>query len=570
MANLTKRPPIVLIIRDGWGENPHPEHDAFNAVKLAKKPVDDRLRRDWPWTLVKTSGPDVGVPADQTGNSEVGHQNIGAGRIVDQEVLRVNKACESGAIADNPVVQEGLRKAKAAGKLVHLMGICSEAGVHGRLSHLYALLKACKKHGIAPDKVAVHLFMDGRDTPPTAGRGYVGEVEAQIKAIGVGSIATVAGRYWAMDRDFRWERVKLAYDALTGRGGVGVAGAPAPVAASAEAAVGAYYEKPISPTQGGDEFVTPTMIAPSASRESAMKLRIGEGDTVFFYNYRGDRPRELAMAFIMDDKAWAGVKASPDSGARGFDRGPKLNTYFAAMTAWSEDLTPLLHVVFGKPAPMHGIAGEVWSKAGLRQFRCAETEKYPHVTFFFNDYREQPFPGETRANPQSPQVKTYDLKPEMAAREVRDAVLARLAASDCEDVLVVNFANCDMVGHTGNLKAAIQAVEVTDQCVGAIVDAVLARGGSLVVCADHGNAEQMWDSDANCPHTAHTFFDVPLLVIGEAFKGKSLRGDRDPSGWFKPEVREARPRLADVAPTLLAMVGMPQPAEMTGRTILQA
>ncbi len=551
----SRRAPLVLIVRDGWGENPNPGHDTFNAVKLARTPVDARLRRDWPWTLIKTGGPDVGVPDDQTGNSEVGHQNIGAGRIVDQEVVRVSKACASGAIAEVPAIRDGLARALTTGRTVHLMGIASEAGVHGRLSHLYALLRACKAAGVPGDRLAVHLFTDGRDTPPTSGLGFVREVEAQIKAIGVGRIATVAGRYWALDRDFRWERVKQAYDALTGRGAI-------PTASSAESAMQAYYAAPISPTQGGDEFVTPTIIgAPSHSR-------IAPGDTIIFYNYRGDRPRELAMAFVLNDALWAAVKPSPESGTRGFNRGPRIDTFFVAMTAWSEDLAPHMHIAFGKPAPMSGIAGEAWSRAGLKQFRCAETEKYPHVTFFFNDYREQPFPGESRGNPQSPQVKTYDLKPEMAAYEVRDMALARLAAPDGDDVLVVNFANCDMVGHTGNLAAATRAVEVTDECVGAIIDVTLARGGHLIVTADHGNAEQMFDPESNSPHTAHTPYDVPLIVVGEKSRGRALRGDQNASGWFDADARTRRGRLADVAPTAFDLLGLPLPPEMTGQSLL--
>jgi 2,3-bisphosphoglycerate-independent phosphoglycerate mutase len=538
--------PMVVIVRDGWGQNPHAEHDQFNAVKLAKKPVDDRLRRDWPSCLVKTSGLDVGVPPDQTGNSEVGHQNIGAGRIVDQEVVRISKACDSGEIAEIPSVRAAIVKAKSAGKTVHLMGIASDAGVHGLLDHLYALMRACKKHGAT--KVAIHLFTDGRDTPPFSGKGFVEQVEAQIKSIGVGTIASVAGRYWAMDRDFRWERVEKAYRVLTGRG------ADLPVAPSASAAIEHYYKNPISATQGGDEFVTPTMIG--ASRQETVGTRITDGDAVIFYNYRGDRPRELAMAFILPEAEWGKVKPSPDSGHAGFERGRKLNTQFVAMTAWAENLVPFMQVAFAKPPKMPMIAGELFSSMGLRQFRCAETEKFPHVTFFFNDYREEPFPGEVRGNPQSPKVATYDMKPEMAASEVRDMVLSRLKAEDCEDVLIVNFANCDMVGHTGNLQAAIKAVEVTDACVGAIVDATLAKGGSLIVTADHGNAEQMWDPEAKCPHTAHTMYDVPLFVVGEKFKGRKLRDGAD------------RGRLADVIPTALEMMGIAKPEAMTGKSLL--
>ncbi|MGQ0628865.1 MAG: alkaline phosphatase family protein, partial [Phycisphaerales bacterium] len=372
------------------------------------------------------------------------------------------------------------------------------------------------------------------------------------------------GRFYAMDRDFRWERVALAYDALTGRATLGK---PAPTAVSAGQAIERYYAAPISPTQGGDEFVTPTMIGRDPAQTAAGRIR--SGDSVIFYNYRGDRPRELAMAFVLDDAGWAKVKASPDSGRPGFARGERIDTWFVAMTAWSADLAPRMHVASGRPPRMPMIAGEYWSSLGLRQFRCAETEKYPHVTFFFNDYREEPFPGETRSNPQSPKdVNTYDQRPEMAALEVRDRVLSRLAAPDTEDVLIVNFANCDMVGHTGNLKAAVAAVETTDACVGAIIEAVLARGGSLIVTADHGNAEQMFDPEANSPHTAHTFYDVPLYVIGAAFKGRRLRGDTDLAFGLSETARASRGRLADVVPTALAMMGLAQPPEMTGQSLL--
>jgi 2,3-bisphosphoglycerate-independent phosphoglycerate mutase len=567
MSTQAQTGPCVLVIRDGWGENPHVQHDAFNAVAVARQrgltPVDDRLRRDWPWTYIKTGGLDVGVPADQTGNSEVGHQNIGAGRIVDQEVVRISKACDSDAIAQNDAVKGAILAAKASGKRLHLMGIASDAGVHGLLSHLYALLRACKAHGMAPDRVCVHLFTDGRDTPPQSGRGFVQQVQQTIASLGIGRIVTLAGRYYAMDRDFRWERVKMAYDVLTGRDG-----GQALRFATADDAIGAFYAAPTSSSMSGDEFVTPRTIGASAADVQAS--RISDGDSVIFYNYRGDRPRELAMAFVMDDAAWAGVKPSPDSGVRGFDRGARLRTHFVAMTAWSEDLAPLMHVAFAKPPKMPLTAGEVWSKAGLRQLRVAETEKFPHVTFFFNDYREQPFPGETRVNPPSPKVSTYDQAPAMSAVAVRDAVLAALAdTSDASPhVIVVNFANPDMVGHTGNLDAAVQAVATTDACVGAIIEATLARGGQLIVTADHGNCEQMFDPESNSPHTAHTPYDVPLFVVSPKHQGRTLRGDRQRDGFLFEPVRVGRGRLADVVPTMLALMGMPQPPEMTGRSLL--
>jgi 2,3-bisphosphoglycerate-independent phosphoglycerate mutase len=343
--------------------------------------------------------------------------------------------------------------------------------------------------------------------------------------------------------------VKRAYDCLTGLDGE--RGAERRFAKSAREAVQAFYDAPGSEQMRGDEFVAPTMIGRDPA--DALASRIRDGDTVVFYNYRGDRPREIVSAFVLPDEAWAQVKPSPDSGLRGFDRGPQPRVQFVTMTAYSEALLPYVKVAFPKPPKMSNIAGEYWSQLGLRQFRCAETEKYPHVTFFFNDYRDQPFPGESRENPQSPRVSTYDQKPEMAAYEVRDVVLARLAAADCEDVLVVNFANGDMVGHTGVLEATVRACEVVDECVGALMDATLARGGSLIVTADHGNAEQMFDPLTGAPHTAHTVYDVPLYVVGAAFRGRSLRGGG---------------RLADIVPTALEMMGLAQPAEMTGRSLL--
>ncbi len=563
MANLTpKNTPLVLIIRDGWGENPYPEHDAFNAVKLARTPVDDMLRRDWPWTLIKTSGEDVGLPEGTMGNSEVGHQNIGAGRVVDQESVAITKAARAG-FERNEAIADAVARARDGGRNLHLMGINSDAGVHGLLSHLFALLEAAKRLGMPGDRVFIHLFTDGRDTGPFTGLGYARQVEAKCREIGVGRVASVMGRYYAMDRDFRWERVSRAYGCLTGRGPDSVDLAIRP---TAEAAIQRYYDKPTSDTMQGDEFIVPTVVA-SSLREAA-ESRITDGDSVIFYNYRGDRPRELSMAFVYPDELWDTVKPSPDTGRMGFDRGRRPEVHLVTMTAYSEALEPLVSVAFPKPPKMSNIAGEYLASLGLRQLRCAETEKYPHVTFFFNDYRDQPFEGERRENPQSPKVPTYDQKPEMSADEVRDVVLGRLAAPDCEDLIVVNFANGDMVGHTGNLEAAVKACEAVDRCVGAIIDAALKRGGSLIVTADHGNAEQMFDPESNAPHTAHTVYDVPLYVVGEAFRGRMLRGDNLPAEWFDPEMRDQRGRLADIIPTALEMMGLPKPPEMTGRSLL--
>ena len=544
MPTRTANTPLVLIVRDGWGQNPNPDHDAFNAVKLAKTPVDAALRRDWPMVLIKTSGEDVGLEAGQMGNSEVGHQNIGAGRIVDQESLMITKACRAG-LEKNAVIVEAISTAKKKDKWVHLMGICSNAGVHGQLHHLFAVMEVCKKLGHS--KVALHMFTDGRDTGPFTGKGLLEQVEAKCRELGVGVIASVCGRYDAMDRDNRWERVEKAYACLTGRRwrecGVVIKG-------SAGQAVQDYYDHPLSETQKGDEFVAPTMIG--ATEAEAMSRRIADGDTVMYYNYRGDRPRQLVKAFVLPEFDGK-VAASPDSGKKGFDRGKKLDLHFVTMAAYETALNPFVHVAFPKPPKLKNIGGEFVSGAGLTQFRCAETEKYPHVTFFFNDYRDEPFPGEKRQILQSPKVATYDMQPEMSAAGVRDAVLGRLAAKDCEDVIVVNFANADMVGHTGSLPAAIKACETVDACVGQIMEATLARGGSLIITADHGNAEQMWDPVHKCPHTSHTTYDVPLFVVGKAFKGRTLR-----SGG----------RLADIFPTALEMIGMRAPEEMTGRSLL--
>ena len=555
--------PFVLIIRDGWGMNPNPSHDSFNAVKLAKTPVADRLMREYPWTLIKTSGEDVGLPDGTMGNSEVGHQNIGAGRVVPQESLVMTKACTTG-LHTNKAIAAAVAHAKQKNSNLHLLGINSDAGVHGLLEHLYAILAAAKALGFDGSRVFLHMFTDGRDTGPFTGLGFTKAVEDKCKQLGVGRVASVMGRYYAMDRDHRWERVQIAFDCLTGRG-------VKEASPTAAAAIQHYYDNPSGETLKGDEFVTPTAVG---TPEQIAASRIKSGDSVIFFNYRGDRPREISAAFVFPDDKWAKVKPSPDSGKNGFDRGAKLDLFYVTMTDYWEALTPFVSAVaFPKPPRMVNIAGEWISKqtgkaSNLHQFRCAETEKYPHVTFFFNDYREEPFPGETRENPPSPKVKTYDMKPEMSAEEIRDAVLRRIAAPDCDELIVVNFANADMVGHTGSLPAAIKACETVDACVGALVDATLAKGGSLIVTADHGNSEQMFDPETKAPHTAHTTYDVPLIVVGDRFKGKTLRGDQDAAGWFKPEVRAKRGRLADIMPTALSIMGLPKPTEMTGISLL--
>ena len=534
-----KNTPFVLVIRDGWGRNPNPEHDAFNAVKLATTPVADMLERDWPTTLIGTSGEAVGLLDGTMGNSEVGHQNIGAGRIVNQDAVRISKACREGKLGEVEALAGAIEHAKANDTAVHLMGINSDAGVHGLLEHLFALLKFCKDMG--QEKVYVHLFTDGRDTGPFTGRGYAERVEAACAEIGVGRVASVVGRYWAMDRDNRWERVKKAYDLLTGRT------EDAKNFPSAVEAIQAYYDEPDAGLVG-DEFVAPSTVG------NASDSRIRNGDSVIFYNYRGDRPREICSAFLLPEFDGADeITPSPDSGRRGFDRGEQLDLRFVLMSPYSQRLAGLADIAFQKPPKMVNIAGGYLSGLGLRQFRCAETEKYPHVTFFFNDYRDEPFDGEQREIIQSPKVATYDLQPEMSARGVADAVLRRLDADDCEDVIVVNFANGDMVGHTGSLDAAITACEVVDGLTGELIDKTMAKGGCLIVTADHGNAEQMFNPETDAPHTAHTLYDVPLHVVGKGFEGVTLRDGGC---------------LGDVFPTGLAMIGIDQPAEMTGQNLI--
>jgi 2,3-bisphosphoglycerate-independent phosphoglycerate mutase len=523
------RPPVLLVIRDGWGKNPHPEQHDFNAVELARKPADDMLHAKYPVTLVKASGLDVGLPDGQMGNSEVGHENIGAGRIVDQELVRLNKLFSEKQLARNPVWHAIVARLQAnpAAKL-HVMGIVSDGGVHGMLEHLYGILQQAKDDGLGANRVFIHGFTDGRDTPPQSGLGYIKQVEVKIREIGVGRIATICGRFWAMDRDNRWERVQKAYDMLTGR----KAEATAP---NAEAAIANYYAKPLSPTQNGDEFVPATWIVGADGKPVAT---FANGDAVLFYNYRGDRPREITKAFVND-------------GFKDFDRGPKLDLYYATMTEYESGLP--VHVVSGKPEALKNILGEVVSKAGIGQFRCAETEKNPHVTFFFNNYRSTPFPGEDRACPASPKVATYDMQPEMSAAEVtkfaKEAIL-----SGKYGLVVVNYANPDMVGHTGSLPAAIKACEATDAGVGELLAALAQKNGKAVILADHGNAEQMWDPIANGPHTAHTLNLVEVFAVGEGLTPQT-------------KMRQGG-RLADIAPTVLDLMGLPKPAEMTGESLI--
>jgi 2,3-bisphosphoglycerate-independent phosphoglycerate mutase len=515
--------PLVLIVRDGWGRNPDEKWNPSNAVHLAKKPVCDAVLRDYPNTLIATSGFDVGLPEGTMGNSEVGHQNIGAGRIVDQESVRITKQIRNGEFQDNAEMRAAIDFVISNGTSLHLMGIVSDAGVHGLLEHLYGCLELAKKRGLT--RVFLHAFTDGRDTSPKSGLGYVEQVEAKMKSIGVGAIATVSGRYWAMDRDNRWPRIEKAYRAMTEAQG--------PMFGSAVEAVAYYYAHPTQPNLVGDEFITPSVMMTDDGKPVAT---VRQNDAVIFYNYRGDRPRQLTRAFVLD-------------AFDGFAR-DKLNLHFTTMTAYEEGLP--VKVAYPKPAKMKNILGEYISGLGLKQFRCAETEKFPHVTFFFNDYREEPYPGEDRVVAASRKdVATYDQVPEMSAAGITDAVLKAID-SRAYDLIVVNYANGDMVGHTGNLAAATKAIEIVDACVGQILAAVKRVDGIAIVTADHGNAEQMIDPATGGPHTAHTTFTVEIILVDDRLKGKTLRTGG---------------RLADVAPTALTMMGLPVPPEMTGRCL---
>ena len=525
-----KPKPAVLIIRDGWGQNPDSTMDQYNAIVQANTPFADSLFTDWPTTLIGTSGLQVGLPDQTMGNSEVGHQNIGAGRIVPQELVRLNKAVAQGLFETNAVFAKAFDRG-CTGHTLHIIGLVSDGKVHSDINHLFALLDAAPKEC----NICIHVITDGRDCSPTTGLGFVESVEKKIKGTNA-RIATVTGRYYAMDRDHRWDRIALAWKALTGN---------AATATSAVAVVREYYNTPTETNMAGDEFVFPTQIVDEENKPIGV---VQDGDAMIFFNYRGDRPRELSRAFVLDNEAWKNVARG------GFDRGKHYeDLFYVTMTNYESDL-PVSAVAFEKPEPMKNILGAVIERCGLKQFRCAETEKFPHVTFFFNDYREEPFVGESRLLVPSPtDVSTYDQKPEMSAEDVCNGVLEQLGSEDCPALLVVNFANGDMVGHTGNLPAIIEAVETVDECTKRITEATLAVNGSLVITADHGNAERTWNVETNGPDTAHTTYDVPLHIVGEKWKDKKLR-----SGGI----------LADIAPTLLTFLDIDKPEEMHGSSLV--
>jgi len=505
----------LLMILDGFGLSDEKEG---NAIAMANTPHMDRLMANWPFQKGSASGMDVGLPEGQMGNSEVGHTNIGAGRIVYQELTRITKSIADGDFYENPALLDAVENCKKNNTALHLYGLVSDGGVHSHNTHLYALLKLAKRHGLT--KVYVHAFLDGRDTPPASGKEYLMELEAQMAEIGVGQVATVMGRYYAMDRDTQWDRVQKAYDALTQ--GVGN------TADSVTACMDATYAEGVN-----DEFVVPTII----TKDGAATAVIAPQDSVIFFNFRPDRAREITCAFCDPDFVEFPRKT-------GF-----MPLYYVCFTDYDHSLTN--KVVAFTSQTMTNALGEYISAQGLRQLRLAETTKYAHVTYFCNGGVEEPYPGEDRKLVPTPEVATFDLMPEMNAYGVADAAEEAIA-SQKYDLIVMNFANPDMVGHTGIVPATIQAVEAVDICVGRVMDAVMAIDGQVFICADHGNAEKMTDLETGEPFTAHTINLVPFILVNcKTAKGLDAGG-----------------KLCDIAPTLLDMMGLPQPKEMTGRSLL--
>ena len=503
----------MLMILDGFGENPNNEG---NAVNLAKKPNIDKLRKICPVSHIDASGAAVGLPDGQMGNSEVGHTNIGAGRIVYQKLTKITKSIEDGDFFSIPEFTEAIENVKKNNSKLHIMGLLSDGGVHSHQRHLYGLLELAKRKGL-DNNVFIHAFMDGRDTLPASGEGYIQELQEKMKEKGVGKIATLSGRYYAMDRDKRWDRVEKAYNALVKGEGV--------LAKDPIQAIEESYQQEIF-----DEFVVPTVITDANDQPLA---KIENGDSVIFFNFRPDRARQLTRA-IVDDK-FDGFKTD------------KLDIDFVCMTEY-DDTMPNVKIAF-KPEELTNTFGEVVSKLGKKQLRIAETEKYAHVTFFFNGGREEPYPGEDRILVNSPKVATYDLQPEMSAYEVTEKVVEAIN-SEKYDTIILNFANTDMVGHTGNIDAAIKAVEAVDKCVGEIVEAVQKQNGVLLITADHGNAEQMIDYQTGEPLTSHTTNLVPLILVGME----------------NAELKDGR--LCDLTPTMLDIMEEQKPKEMTGESLL--
>ena len=504
----------MLMILDGFGDNPNKDG---NAIKLANTPNIDKLMKKYPNTDIYTSGKYVGLPEGQMGNSEVGHTNIGAGRIVYQELTRITKSIEDGDFFSNPEFISAIENCRKYNSKLHILGLVSDGGVHSHIRHLYGLLEMAKRRDF--EDVYVHCFLDGRDTPPASAEGYIAKLQDKMKEKGIGKIASISGRFYAMDRDKRWQRIQKCYDALVNGEGL--------KAGTAIKAIEDSYQKEVF-----DEFVEPTVIC--NGEEPVAKIE--EHDSVIFFNFRPDRAREITRTLV--DKDFNEFETK------------KMDLYFVCFTNYDETM-PNVHIAFKKEV-LHNTFGEVVSKAGLKQLRIAETEKYAHVTFFFNGGEEKQYPGEDRILVPSPKVETYDQKPEMSAYEVTDKVVEALE-NDKYDVIILNFANTDMVGHTGSLPAAIKAVEAVDECVGRIVKIIEEKKGNLLITADHGNAEQMIDYATGEPHTAHTTNPVPIILITE---NQTIR-------------LKENGKLADLAPTMLDLMGIEKPKEMTGESLLE-
>ncbi len=511
-----KTRPVCLIIMDGYGIR---KDENGNAIKQAHAGVVERLIKEWPSTQLGASGLDVGLPDGQMGNSEVGHLNMGAGRIIYQDLTRITKEIQDGDFFKNEELLKAVENAKKNNKSLHIFGLLSEGGVHSHITHLYALLELAKQHGL--EKVYVHAFMDGRDVPPKSGAGYISTLQDKIKEIGVGKISTITGRYYAMDRDNNWDREKLAYDSLT----IGK---------------GKLFEDPVKAVEASyadgvtDEFILPINITENGKPFGLVE----QGDSIIFFNFRPDRAREITRAF--SEKEFDFFKRET-----GF-----LNPYYVCFTVYDASFTNV-HIAF-KKQEIKNTLGEYLAHKGYTQLRIAETEKYAHVTFFFNGGKEAPEKNEVRDLIPSPKVATYDLKPEMSALKVTEKYLEELDSGKF-DVMILNFANCDMVGHTGVMEAAERAVTTVESCVNILVQAVLAKGGSILLTADHGNADVMIAKDGS-PFTAHTTNPVPFVLISEQFKNVQLR---------------EKGILADIAPTFLQVMGEEIPAEMTGKSLIK-
>lgn len=506
--------PLMLMILDGWGLNPEA---TGNAILKANTPNFDRLMRHYPNTTLDAAGLAVGLPEGQMGNSEVGHLNIGAGRIVFQDYTRISEDIKNGNFYKNPVLISAMENALKNNKALHLMGLLSDGGVHSHINHLIALLKLAKKYNLK--KVYIHAFLDGRDVPPANAGKYIEYIEGVMKEIHLGEIATISGRYYAMDRDRRWDRTEKAYNAIVFGEGL--------TARSPLEALHKSYER-----KETDEFVVPTVIVDDKNNPKGL---VEEGDSIIFFNFRPDRARQLTYAFCNED--FEGFKRK-----KGFFR-----VNYVCMTQYNANIKNAK--IAYKPEPLKNIFAEVISKAGLRQLRIAETEKYAHVTFFFNGGVEKPFPNEDRILIPSPKVATYDMMPEMSANEVTEKVIEKIN-EDIYDVIIMNYANTDMVGHTGDFDATVKAVETVDRCMGKVVESVHKKGGTILVTSDHGNAEQMLEYISKEPHTAHTSNKVPLILIGD--KNYLLRAGK----------------LADIAPTMLQLLNIEKPEEMTGKSLI--